>query len=306
MIPGGVNGGVKPAVLTFLRVLEQEHGDTFRFILLTNSSTHNDLLWLVRPADFMLCVLEAHGGEISKVETPAHNVRIVRKFKPTLLKRLGVDVLYCPFGSTERSTPETPTISMVVDLLHRDYPFTISDGERAWREEYFQQLLLNADYVQGISNHTVSRLLHHYPLSSKRVFFTYLPVDQRLRSASTRAAEGSFFIYPANFWIHKNHEILLIAYGRYRDTPPEDRWDLVLTGHLDERAEQSKSLANTLGIGRYVHFKGHLSEEEFAELFDRAGALVYHLFTRALAFHWSRRCGFENRSSVATIPVYQK
>src|SRR5262249_50749495 len=161
----GVNGGVKPAVLTFLHVLEHEHGDTFRFILLTNSSTHNDLLGLVRREDSMLCVLEAYGGEISKVETPAHNVRIVRKFKPALLKRLGADVLYCPFGSTERSIPEIPTISMVVDLLHRDYPFSISDGERAWREEYFQQLFLDADYVQGISNHTVSRLLHHYPLS---------------------------------------------------------------------------------------------------------------------------------------------
>ena len=44
---------------------------------------------------------------------------------------------------------------------------------------------------------------------------------------------------------------------------------------MDKRAEQLESLANTLGIGRYVHFKGHLNEEEFAELFDRAGALVY-------------------------------
>jgi glycosyltransferase involved in cell wall biosynthesis len=275
MVPGGVNGGVKPAVLTFLRVLENEHGDTFRFILLTNSSTHNELLWLVRPGDLMLCVLEAHDGEVSKVETPAYNVRIVRKFKPALLKKLGVDVLYCPFGSTDRSIPEIPTISMVVDLLHRDYPFSISDRERAWREEYFQRLLLDADYVQGISNHAISRLLHHYPLSSQRVFFTYLPIDQRLRHTSTGPVERPFFIYPANFWIHKNHEILLIAYRLYRDTSPEDRWDLVLTGHLDKRAEQLKTLANTLGIGRYVHFKGHLNEEEFADLFDRAGALVY-------------------------------
>ncbi len=79
MISGGVNGGVKPAVLTFLRVLENEYGDTFRFILLTNSSTHNDLLWLVRPEDLMLCILEPHRGEISQVMTPAHNVRILKR-----------------------------------------------------------------------------------------------------------------------------------------------------------------------------------------------------------------------------------
>jgi glycosyltransferase involved in cell wall biosynthesis len=275
MISGGVNGGVKPAILTFLRVLENEHGDTFRFILLTNSSTHNDLLWLVRPGDLMLCVLEPQSGEISQVKTPAHNVRVVKGFRPYLLRKLGVDVFYCPFGPTDRSNPGIPTISMVVDLLHRDYPFSISDGERAWREEFFQQLLLDADYIQGISNYTVSRLLHHYRLSSERVFFTYLPIDQRLRYGSARHAERPFFIYPANFWIHKNHEILLIAYALYRDSSSGDRWDLVLTGHLEKRAEQLKSLANTLGIGQYVHFKGHLNEEEFADLFNRAGALVY-------------------------------
>jgi glycosyltransferase involved in cell wall biosynthesis len=275
MISGGVNGGVKPAVLTFLRVLEDEYGDTFRFIFLTNSSTHDDVLWLVRPEDLMLCILEPHRDELSQAKTTAHNVRIMKRFRPYLLRKLGVDVFYCPFGATDRSIPEIPTISMVVDLLHRDYPFSISDGERAWREEYFQQLLLDADYVQGISNYTVSRLVHHYPLSSGRVFFTYLPIDQRLRYGSTRPVERPFFIYPANFWIHKNHEILLIAYGLYRDTSSEDRWDLVFTGHLDERAEQLKRLANTLGIEPYVHFKGHLDDEEFAELFDRAGALVY-------------------------------
>jgi glycosyltransferase involved in cell wall biosynthesis len=274
MIPGGANGGVKPAVLTFLRVLVDEHGETFRFLFLTNSSTHNDLLWLVRPEDLMLCILELHRGEIDQVKIPAPNFRIVKEFRPYLLRKLGVDVFYCPFGATDRSIPEIPTISMVVDLLHRDYPFSIPDGERAWREEYFQQLLLDADYIQGISNYTVSRLLHHYPLSSERVFFTYLPIDQRLRYGS-RPVERPFFFYPANFWVHKNHEILLIAYGLYRETSFEDGWDLVFTGHLDERAEQLKSLADTLGIGRYVHFRGHLNEEEFADLFDRAGALVY-------------------------------
>jgi glycosyltransferase involved in cell wall biosynthesis len=275
MISGGVNGGVKPAVLTFLRVLEKEHGDTFRFIFLTNSSTHNDLLGLVRPEDLMLCVVEPQSVEKSEVKTPADNIRVVKGFRPYLLRKLGVDVFYCPFGPTDRSNPEIPTISMVVDLLHRDYPFSISDGERAWREEFFQQLLLDADYIQGISNYTVSRLLHHYPLSSERVFFTYLPIDQRLPYGSARPMERPFFIYPANFWIHKNHEILLIAYALYCDTSSKDRWDLVFTGHLDRRAEQLKSLANTLGIGQYVHFKGHLNEEEFAELFNRAGALVY-------------------------------
>ena len=58
MRPGGANGGVKPAILTFLQVLEGEHAETFRFTFLTNSSTHNDLLSLVWPRDVMLCVFK--------------------------------------------------------------------------------------------------------------------------------------------------------------------------------------------------------------------------------------------------------
>ena len=275
MRPGGANGGVKPAILTFLRVLEGEHRETFRFTFLTNSSTHNDLLSLVRPQDLMLCVLKTSGCEMGEAKTSAHNVRIVKRFRPSLLKKLGVDVFYCPFGPTDRSIPQIPTVSMVVDLLHRDFPFSISDSERRWREEYFQQLILDADYVQAISNYTVARLVDQYSLSKERVFFTYLPIDQRLRYGSSCPGGKSFFIYPANFWAHKNHETLLIAYRLYRLASSGDPWDLVLTGQFDDRAEQLKRLAMTLGIEHYVHFKGHLQEDEFAELFDKAGALVY-------------------------------
>ena len=94
-------------------------------------------------------------------------------------------------------------------IIHSQFPME----ERAWREEYFQQLVLDADYIQGISKYTVSRLVNHYPLCQERVFFTYLPIDQRLRYGSSRPGGKTLFIYPANFWTHKNHEILLIAYA---------------------------------------------------------------------------------------------
>ena len=192
--------------------------------------------------------LQDSASEMGAVMTPADNVRIVKKFRPPLLKKLGVDVSYCPFGPTDRSIPQIPAVSMVVDLLHRDLQFSISDSERKWREEYFQQLLLDADYIQAISNYSVARLLDQYSLSKNRVFFTYLPIDQRLRYGSGSLEGKPFFIYPANFWAHKNHETLIIAYRLYRHTSTEDPWDLVLTGQFDDRAQQLKRLATTLGI----------------------------------------------------------
>ncbi len=224
MIPGGANGGIKPAILTFLKSLEERFGNFVRFTFLTNSSTHYSLESLVRKQDQMICILLTHD-----TPWPSDSAVCCPEFTPGKLRKIGIDVLYCPFGPTNHSTPDIPTVSMVTDLLHRDYPFSISEAERAWREEYFRNIIADADYIQCISRYTLDRFVENYRISKTRLFFTYLPIDRRLESRTVFPPPRSFFIYPANFWIHKNHEILLIAYRIYRRSTG-DPWDLVLTG----------------------------------------------------------------------------
>jgi glycosyltransferase involved in cell wall biosynthesis len=191
-----------------------------------------------------------------------------------MLGKWGIEVLYCPFGPTNHSHPDIPTVSMITDLLHRDYPFSIPENERVWREGYFRDILTDADYVQCISQYTRDRLLEYYPIKENQVFFTHLPIDQRLQAGRGTTSQRPYFIYPANFWIHKNHEILLIAYRIYRQTAKEP-WDLVLTGNPDSRSDEIKDLAKRLAIDASTQFLGHLDETSFAQVFAGAGALVY-------------------------------
>jgi glycosyltransferase involved in cell wall biosynthesis len=187
---------------------------------------------------------------------------------------LGLDVFYCPFGMTYLSIADIPTISMVTDLLHRDYPFSIPDSERIWREKYFHNILTDADYVQCISQYTVDRLLEYYRIRRDRVFFTYLPIDRRLQAGFGITPQKPYFIYPANFWVHKNHEVLLVAYRIYREAT-ENPWDLVLTGNLDAMSGEIQELARLLHIGENVRFPGHLDEAGFAQMLEGAGALLF-------------------------------
>src|ERR1700676_3073427 len=61
MIPGGGNGGIKPAILTFLKTLEDRFQEAVRFTFFTNSSTSSEVKFLVRKQDRMVCILLTHG-----------------------------------------------------------------------------------------------------------------------------------------------------------------------------------------------------------------------------------------------------
>jgi glycosyltransferase involved in cell wall biosynthesis len=274
MIPGGGNGGIKPAILTFLQALAKRFGDEVRFTFLTNSSTYNDVMFLVREQDRMVCIALAHSCPWPDSNWAPEQLSSCPEFSPAKLRDFGIDVFYCPFGPTNHSTPDIPTISMVADLLHRDYPFSITESERISREDYFRNILADADYIQCISQYTLNRFLEHYRVKKNRVFFTHLPIDQRLEGEETVVPERAYFIYPANFWVHKNHEVLLIAYRIYRRSV-ENPWELVFTGSPDARAENVQNLAKLLSIEQYVHFAGYLDERIFARTLEGATALIY-------------------------------
>src|SRR5260221_4586036 len=197
MMPRGGNGGIKPAILTFLRALSERFQSGIRFTLLTNSSTCREVESFSRTQDRVICIVLTHDCPWPVPDYAHPNLTVCPEFNPAMLKQLGVDVFYCPFGPTDRSNPDIPTVSLVTDLLHRDYPFSIPDSERIWREEYFRRILADAEYVQCISQYTQRRWLECYPIERKRVFFTYLPIDPRLQAHNHVTSGRSYFIYPA-------------------------------------------------------------------------------------------------------------
>ena len=56
MLPGGMNGGIKPAFIElFTRVRDNER-ESLRCTFLTNSWTHGELTSIRRPGDVAICV----------------------------------------------------------------------------------------------------------------------------------------------------------------------------------------------------------------------------------------------------------
>jgi glycosyltransferase involved in cell wall biosynthesis len=271
MRSGGENGGIKLAAMELLKELQAQMGDQVQFLFFTADDTHDEVTTLLRKRDFASCVLRrlGKGNLFQAIELGTRSKVLVQK----LLKQHSTDVLYCPFGTLFFGSKGIPTVVTVVDTLHRDFPFSLPVETREWRELQFRKLVGSADCFQVISAFTAERLKSLYNVSPGRIFITHLPIHGRLISVS--AEREPFFFYPANFWVHKNHEILLIAYQIYLEECTGQRWKLVLTGHLDERARLLQETANDLGIGTQVKFTGHVGETELAKLYSTASCLVF-------------------------------
>jgi glycosyltransferase involved in cell wall biosynthesis len=287
--PGGANGGIKPAIFRMLAEAQRLAGDSLGFVFLTRSSTHAEVRGLARRQDIILCVLQDPESPVclSGAQAPAEFSLL--QPPADLLKVIGVDLLYAPFGACTFHAEGVPSMALIVDLLHRDYPHSLTSAQIAEREAYIAQTLQCASMIQCISRSGVERLMAHYQVPEEKLFYTYLPVHVRLDAPASPSTEGlpemaaPYFFYPANLWKHKNHETLLLAYRLYRQQAGDAAWDLVLTFHEDARAAEIRGLARALGLEPYLRCPGYVSEAGLRTLWQHAGALV-------LASLSSKRC----------------
>ena len=117
----------------------------------------------------------------------------------------------------------------------------------------------------------------------EKIFVTHIDVDDvflhssgRERLARVRKIYNlseDYIFYPANFWPHKNHEVLLHAFADARQKL--GKLSLVLTGAPDERLSACKNLAGRLGIDSAVHYIGYIPKEDLPCIYRNAQMLVF-------------------------------
>jgi len=272
MRPGGENGGVKLAIIEFLKGLKTHLGDELHYLFFTSDDTHDEAASLLGINDFAFCVLRRSGrGNLVQTLDLVTRSKLAAR---NLMWQHRVDLLYHPFGTIFFASNRIPAVAMIVDTLHRDFPYSLPAQTIEWRELQFRKLVDSVDYFQVISQFTAERVKSLYNVPADRIFVTRLPIHGRLTFGS--ATRKPFFFYPANFWVHKNHEVLLVAYQIYLAKSAERMpWELVFTGHLDERARSVQKTAAELGIAAHVKFLGHVPESELAKLYSTASCLVF-------------------------------
>jgi glycosyltransferase involved in cell wall biosynthesis len=180
----------------------------------------------------------------------------------------------------------TPVLSTIHDLMHR-YERRFAEAGSWWRyilrEHRFKKL---ANVSLGLlvdSEIGKEHVIESYGVPSERIFsLPYIaPSYLNIREVSPDfdgkySLPKKFYFYPAQFWPHKNHQLLLDALVSSRKLCPD--MHLVLSGGFGHDFHIVKAYAYTLGVEDAVHFVGYIPDADLSGFYMRARGLVMPTF----------------------------
>ena len=206
----------------------------------------------------------------------------------SLLETAEIDVLFCPFSAMNYAEEKIPTISIIHDLQHLDYPFLFSEAERNHRNTFLLEVVRKAEQIICVSEFTRNSIIKHFnPNPARLTVISNCIHDRFARLSKKRVSyylnqlnlkEGKYAFYPANYWHHKNHRMLLTAYSIYRQKMGDRAIDLVFTGSLLTEEKNLKQAVETMGLKEWVHFLGYLPQEALTAVWQGCKCLVYPSF----------------------------
>ncbi|MEM7810314.1 MAG: glycosyltransferase family 1 protein [Planctomycetota bacterium] len=225
------------------------------------------------------------GDPVESVPGSTVLCRDERRFADGVLRRLEADVVFSPFGSDTFAAGSTPFVPVVVDLQPFDLPEHFPDG--AARRQALSSAVGHARLVVAISEFTRRRVLNVFggdpavvrtiPIAVPDDIAGPAEVDPS-RDASTLRRLGldrdGYWLFPANFWSHKNHAMLLEAFAMYRGRSRRPA-RLVFTGCDTGRGAAVRARADGLGLHDDVVFIGYVTRAELDSLYRGCRAVVF-------------------------------
>lgn len=303
VLPGGENGGAKVFVLELLRRLAERAPKT-QFVLLTQAAAHKELGALDRANIRRVMVLDhsnppvlrSLGTELSsrllrllperlrRIARRAINRLKLRGTVPHVVREQNADLLFCPFTAPTYFELGVPTVSVIYDLQYKVYPEFFPEADVAQRDRTFVDAARRSTALVAISEYSRQAAIEHGRLDPAHIKTVHLHISQHsLRNAARdesildrlQLVAGQYLIYPANFWKHKNHEMLVTAFGIARSSGLDHNVRLVCTGAPGARQQWLKQAAEGLGLGDHVLFPGYLANAELLALVTNSAGVIF-------------------------------
>jgi glycosyltransferase involved in cell wall biosynthesis len=183
-----------------------------------------------------------------------------------------------------------PYGTLVWDLAHRNWPcFPEVGANSVWRsrQEHFALLVGRASITYTGTKRGQRELESYFQASPERIKILPHPTPSFAVVAAARPAtpdvlrrldiKKDYLFYPAQFWAHKNHIVILEACKLVRD---QTGWDLgiVFTGTDKGNRGYVRAYARRLGLENICKFLDFVSQSELIELYRGALCLTYATF----------------------------
>ena len=187
-------------------------------------------------------------------------------------EKIGSDWMLYLFPHADDAYEIAPAVRkacVVHDLQHLTFPEFFPAPHRWERDLALSRAAQHADWLFTISDFTRSHLIGYYPEAAPRTIV--VSSGAALPAKAPAREPGSYILYPANFWPHKNHERLLAAFALLRKDHPELR--LILTG--DDSIASETLQSRLVKAAPAVSVTGYVNDEELDRLMTGARCLVF-------------------------------
>lgn len=200
------------------------------------------------------------------------------------LRRLGCDLWIFPAQDAISYQVRERAIGTVHDLMHRyepRFPEVVRGRRYAIREHRFRNLVEWASGVLVDSEVGRTHVIESYRADKEKVY--PLPYISSFKdSSSTDSPDfytplpSKFFLYPAQFWPHKNHTALVAALAIAKAKCPDIH--LVLAGARIREFETVVNQVAKAGLREHVTFTGYVSDNDLKIFYKQARALIMPTF----------------------------
>lgn len=206
-----------------------------------------------------------------------------------LIKKEKLDLIWFSFPTLFRRV-DCPYILTVWDLGHKvipQFPEVYESGEGDYRELLYSTMISKAKFVITGNSAGAEQINKYYNLSREKIkeleFFTpqfVLENNYKKDLGELRQKwnlHGKYIFYPAHFWQHKNHIVILEALRKIKKISGE-KISIVFSGTDKGNLEKIKEAIEEFGLETDVVFAGYITSEELLSFYDNALLMVYPSF----------------------------
>ena len=188
-----------------------------------------------------------------------------------------------------------PYIFTVNDLMHKYYPQfpeVSRNGESERRDIMYSNGFENSSAIVCESNIGKEDVIKFYNINPEKIFvFPFLPPHYLIKEHSDEEIHQiiikyrlpkKFIFYPANFWFHKNHVLIINALSILKSKGI--LLNVVFTGSIMDEGKQDNNysqvidLADKLNVLNQVFYLGRIPDEDISLLYKLSLALVMPTF----------------------------
>ncbi len=224
-------------------------------------------------------VLKGRGAAKKNIFSRVINKFVISPLKKANAVNYSADMLFCPFSAVNFRQWNVPVVSTIHDIQHEFYPQFFTPEELQHRRKFYKNIVKKAERVICVSDYTKQTFCECYGYSEVKATTVYNAIQERFVEedrdilAKLNVEQNEYIVFPANFWEHKNHKLLLNAFGMYGTK--HETGKLVLTGNALGQEEYYNQLIEAMNLKGRVVITGYLKEAELYAVLNNAKGLIY-------------------------------